>query len=118
MEYNSLQIYSLMRYQLFIGRWQPFHEGHQKLIQTVIDEGKTPLVAIRDTEIDEKNPFTVEQRKEFIREVFPNIEIIVIPDIEAVCYGRDVGYEVRKIDLDKETEEISATKIRESMKHD
>lgn len=101
-----------IKYSLFIGRWQPFHEGHKKLIQSVIDEGKTPLIAIRDTERDEKNPYTVEQRILKIKKEMPGIKVIVIPDIEAVCYGREVGYEIREIRLDEETEQISGTKIR------
>ena len=37
---------------------------------------------------------------------------IVIPDIESVCYGREVGYEIKGIRLDPEVEAISGTKIR------
>lgn len=101
-----------MKYALFIGRWQPFHKGHQALIQTVIDEGKTPLIAIRDTEIDDKNPYTIKEREEMIRMAFPNIRIITIPDIESVNFGRNVGYKIREIRLDPETEAISGTDIR------
>jgi cytidyltransferase-like protein len=103
---------------LFIGRYQPLHEGHIKLIRKVLDdEGKPVVVALRDTPIDESNPFTIEQRKEMFNKVFGDqVEIIVIPDIAEVCYGRKVGYKIRKIRLDKQIEEISATKIRNSRK--
>lgn len=40
------------------------------------------------------------------------IKVIVIPDISEVCYSRKVGWGIREIRLDKETERISATKIR------
>jgi len=102
-----------MKYSLFIGRYQPLHEGHKKLIQTVIDEGKTPLIALRDTEIDEKNPYSVSTRMAMFNvEYGDKVKVITIPDIEEVCYGRDVGYGVRQIDLDEKTKGISATKIR------
>jgi len=39
--------------------------------------------------------------------------IISIPDIEEICFGRKVGWGIREIRLDKTTEAISATKIRE-----
>jgi len=90
-----------MIYSLFIGRWQPFHEGHKKLIQTVLDEGKNVCIAIRDTPISEKNPYTAQEREERILAAFPRkqcdlescehesdcefmpqVKVIVIPDIQ------------------------------------
>ena len=41
--------------------------------------------------------------------------IIQVPNIARFVYGRDVGYVVEKIDLDKETEKISATKLRQGL---
>lgn len=105
-----------MIYSLFIGRWQPFHDGHKKLIQTVLDEGKNVCVAIRDTDISESNPYTTEERRAMIEEAFPQVKIIVIPDIEEVVYGRKVGWGIRELHLDEKTEAISGTKIRESLK--
>lgn len=108
-----------MIYSLFIGRWQPFHDGHKKLIQSVLDEGKNVLIAIRDTEVSEKNPYSVRERHDMIDKAFPDVsrvKIIAIPDIEEVCYGRDVGWGIREIRLDPETEEISGTKIRAAQK--
>jgi adenylylsulfate kinase len=99
-------------YSLYIGRFQPFHKGHQTMIQKMIDEGKEVCIAIRDTEISEKNPYNSLERYEMVRHKFPYIKIIVIPDIEEVVYGRDVGYGIRELRLDAETESISGTKIR------
>ena len=102
-----------MKYSLFIGRYQPLHQGHIALIQRVLDEGKSICVALRDTEIDENNPYSTEQRKEmFFKEFKDKVKVIVIPDIEEVCYGRKVGWGIREIKLDKKTESISASKIR------
>jgi len=102
-----------MKYSLFIGRWQPFHEGHQKLIQKVLDEGKNVCVAIRDTEISETDPYTTQERQLMINNIFPEVKVILIPDIEEVIYGRNVGWGIREIRLDEVTESISATKIRQ-----
>jgi hypothetical protein len=38
--------------------------------------------------------------------------IVPLPNITDVFYGRDVGYNVERIVLDKETEAISATRVR------
>ena len=101
---------------LFIGRWQPLHKGHIKLIRSVLDEGKSVVIGIRDTAISKDNPYSVEERWGFIANEFKDcgsrVKIIVVPDINEVCYGRDVGYLIRRIQLDEETEGVSATKIR------
>lgn len=101
---------------LFVGRWQPFHKGHKKLIETVLKKNKPVVIAIRDTEISEKNPYSVYERWTMIQESFKKygslVKIIVIPDIDEICYGRDVGYDIRKIELDSVTESISGTKTR------
>lgn len=108
-----------MSKSLFIGRWQPFHDGHKKLIGVPLKEGKKVVIAVRDTPLSEKNPYTSESRAENIRKIYrknKNVEVVIIPDIAEVCYGRDVGWSIRRIRLDKQSEEISATKIRNSQK--
>ena len=101
---------------LFIGRYQPFHDGHKKLMEVALDEGKYIVIALRDTRVDDKNPYDTQQRKARIlasmTEYAGRVEVITIPDIAEVCYGRDVGYKVREIRLDEDTESISGTKIR------
>ncbi len=98
-------------YSVFIGRYQPLHKGHKKLIEQALERNENVLVAIRDTKLSNKNPLTVKERMEIIKEVFGDkVDVVVIPDVNKVYIGRDVGYEVIK--LPKEFEEISATKVR------
>lgn len=102
-------------YSFFIGRWQPLHDGHIKLIRGVLNEGKKVAVGLRDTPVDTKNPYTIEQRKEMFKKVFGDeVKLVVLPDIAEVCYGRDVGWGVRELKLDPYTEAISATNIRKA----
>ena len=105
-------------HSLFIGRYQPLHGGHIKLIRKVLDEeGKPVIVALRDTPIDESNPFTIKERTEMFQKEFGSkVKVITIPDIAEVCYGRKVGYLVRRVRLEKQIEEISGTMIRNSQK--
>jgi cytidyltransferase-like protein len=104
-------------YSLFIGRYQPLHDGHEKLIRTVLNEGKRVCIGLRDLS-DDSNPFTLEQRKAMFHERFgPEMDdgrmvIVELPNIVEVCYGRKVGWSVREIKLDAATEAISATAIR------
>ena len=106
-----------MRYSLFIGRWQPIHKGHIALIESVLKKGKNALIAVRDTKMDKDNPYSVKERKKAIKKVFKRfgkrVKVIKIDDIEEVCFGRKVGYEINEIKLSEELEKISATKIRE-----
>lgn len=108
-----------MKRSLFVGRFQPFHAGHRALIDSVLAEGKTVLIAIRETPLSGSDPYSVEQRAEMIRATYPDEEqvaIISIPDISEVCYGREVGYAIREIRLDAATEAISGTAIRKEAK--
>src|SRR5262249_50712566 len=101
---------------LFIGRWAPFHEGHRALIESVLQTGKPVVIAIRDTEPSRDNPYSTSERWARIQDALQKwgnlLRIVVIPDIDEVCFGRDVGYGIRKIELSDDLEEISATKKR------
>ena len=104
---------------LFIGRYQPPHEGHKKLFEVELNEGKDVVIAIRDTEISKDNPLVFWERANLMDKLMADdwsgrYEIIAIPDITRVCYGRKVGWDIRQIKLDEETESISATDIREN----
>jgi len=100
---------------LFIGRWQPFHNGHYHCIMSAISQGKNVVVAIRDTPLSESDPYTATERKEMIEATFKGLPVrtILIPDIESVNIGRKVGYTVNRIDVPENIEGISATDIRE-----
>jgi len=113
-------------YNLYIGRWQPPHAGHKKLIDVKINNGEKVCIGIRKMPLDNDNPFTMEQVIEKWKEIYPNAvvfpdegDIVLMPMVNVgnVCYGRNPAWNIEEIRLDKETEEISATKIRERMKN-
>lgn len=108
------------KYAIFIGRWQPYHNGHTSLIAEKIKQGVKPLIMVRDIEPDAKNPFTTEQTVGMIEKYHnakgDDVKIMIIPDIESVNYGRGVGYEINEFIPPKDIEFVSATKIRESLK--
>jgi cytidyltransferase-like protein len=102
---------------LFVGRYQPFHRGHQRLIEEGLRRVGQVCVAVRNTHgIDAKNPlpyFAVKQRIETALWSHAGRFVVVpVPNITNVFYGRDVGYEVERIILDEETEAVSASKVR------
>ena len=88
------------KYSLFIGRWQPFHLGHDFIIRQALDEGKSVWIAIRDTPITEWDPYTAQERLEMISAHYAEEDVVVtiVPDIESVNIGRKVGYDVNRYD--------------------
>ena len=111
-----------MKRALFIGRWQPLHPGHKWLFNQKLEQDIPILIAVRDTPVDEGNPFSTDQvvsnlEKEYANEVESEmVKVIPIPDIESVNYGRGVGYEINEFVPPKDIGQISATKIRKNMK--
>jgi hypothetical protein len=112
------------KYALFIGRYQTLHKGHKYLFNKKISEGIPVLVWVRDVPTDNKNPFTAQ---EVLTMFFNDPEtnawmntgmmlVQILPDIEGVYYGRDVGYKVEQLSVPPEIAEISATKLREQLK--
>jgi cytidyltransferase-like protein len=102
---------------LFLGRYQPFHSGHQRLIEEGLRRVGQACIAVRDTHgLDAKNPlpfFAVKQRIEAALSAYCGRFVIVpVPNVTNVFYGRDVGYTVERIVLDETTEAISATEVR------
>jgi len=108
----------MTRRAMFIGRWQPFHNGHKWLINQKLGEGKPILIAVRDIPPDEKNPFTTEQTVEMIQKVYSeqDVEVVCIPDIESVNWGRGVGYGLNEHVPPQNIGFISATGIRNDIK--
>ena len=106
---------------LIIGRWQPWHKGHRELFKAALDRAEKVAIGVRATyATDGKNPFTFEEVCKFIDEDLgkdykDKYEVIDLPNITNVIYGRDVGYKVEKISFDEDIESISATSVRKSM---
>ena len=110
------------QFEMFVGRWQPLHKGHQELFKQAMDEGKNVLICIRDIKPDEKNPFSAEEVKNNIMNFYSTecvegkVTVMVIPDICSIEFGRGVGYDIIEHIPPTEIGEISATKIREEMR--
>ena len=113
-----------VKYSMYIGRWQPWHEGHRWLIDQRLNEGKKVLICIRDVEPDEKNPWTpIEVLQNLTHELLDiiqegKVKIIIIPDIESINIGRGVGYDVIEHCPPDDIKDISATAIRNKMKEE
>jgi nicotinamide mononucleotide adenylyltransferase len=111
-----------MKRALFIGRWQPLHDGHKWLFKQKLELDIPILIAVRDTSVSDSDPFSTEQvvenlEKEYSEQVENGmVKIISIPDIESVNYGRGVGYEINEYTPPEDISKISATEIRKNLK--
>jgi hypothetical protein len=104
-----------------LGRWQPWHAGHRALFERAISKTGQVVIMIRDCQgWNGSNPFAANQVKEFIkRDLDPlfqgQYEILLVPNIVNITYGRDVGYKIEQEVFDEQIHSISATKIRKEM---
>ncbi len=103
-----------------LGRWQPWHEGHQKLFEETLKKTGQVNIMVRDVQGVEDNPFDFDTVKKNILEALKDygnrVKVTLVPNITNICYGRGVGYKIEEIVLDEKTQQISATKIRAQMR--
>jgi len=106
-----------------LGRWQPWHAGHQKLFEEILKKTGQVNIMVRDVKGVDDNPFDFETVKKNIEErLNPKYEgrfkIMLVPNITNICYGRGVGYKIEEIVMPEKIQKISATKIRAKMRED
>ena len=113
-----------------LGRWQPWHDGHQALFKRCILKTGQVIIQVRDVEGasggigQDDNPFNWDEvcrniesglsKDGFSRGV--DYEIMLVPNITNISYGRGVGYAFEEEIFDEATHSISATKIRENLR--
>tara|TARA_B100000029_G_scaffold134484_1_gene128791 strand:- start:408 stop:1187 length:780 start_codon:yes stop_codon:yes gene_type:complete len=105
-----------------LGRWQPWHGGHQALFEEILKKTGQVNIMVRDVKGVDDNPFDFQTVKKNIEDALKDfqkrIKISLVPNITNICYGRGVGYKIEQINLSKEIQEISATKIRAKMREE
>ncbi len=69
---------------LFVGRFQPFHNGHLMVVKGMVKTcGKVIiLVGSAQESRTERNPFTVAERREMIQRALQGVDIIPRYDVE------------------------------------
>ena len=113
-----------------LGRWQPWHDGHQELFKRALKKTGQVVIQVRDVKGvsagmgHEDNPFDWDlvcqnisaglSKDGFKRGV--EYEIMLVPNIVNITYGRGVGYVFEEESFEESIEEISATQIRMQMR--
>ena len=115
-----------------LGRWQPWHGGHQELFKRCVAKTGQVIIQVRDVHGasggigQDDNPFDWDTvcsniEKGLLEEDFRRgveYEIMLVPNIVNITYGRGVGYAFEEEVFDKTVTEISATKIRKKLRED
>jgi nicotinamide mononucleotide adenylyltransferase len=113
-----------------LGRWQPWHKGHQELFKRCIAKTGQVIIQVRDVEGasggmgQDDNPFSWEDICSDIEENLKedgfkrglDYEIMLVPNITNITYGRGVGYVFEEEVFKEEIASISATKIRAELR--
>ena len=113
-----------------LGRWQPWHEGHTQLFEKAFEKTEQVLIMVRDVQgVDagmgnDDNPFDFDKiSNDIAAKLFErgyiigeDFEVMLVPNIVDISYGRGVGYTFTEHDLGEQIHSISATKIRKAMR--
>jgi len=113
-----------------LGRWQPWHDGHQELFKRCVAKTGQVIIQVRDVQGasggagQDDNPFNWEEvctnietglsKDGYVRGV--EYEIMLVPNIVNITYGRGVGYTFDEETFDESITSISATKIRKELR--
>ena len=106
---------------LFLGRYQPFHDGHKGPHHRGPLGGSgrpasrcaTPKASTR--RIRSNFEYVRARIEHGLREFQGRFVVVSVPNITNVFYGREVGYVIERIDLDATIEEVSATEARKKL---
>ena len=113
-----------------LGRWQPWHQGHQELFKRCVAKTGQVIIQVRDVQGasgglgQDDNPFDWDLVCKNIEEGLAKdkfhrgnqYEIMLVPNIVNITYGRGVGYTFEEEVFDTSVTEISATKIRKKLR--
>jgi len=103
-----------------LGRFQPWHDGHKKLFETILLKVAQINIQVRNVQGIGDNPFKFSSIKKMINKSLKNYaaryQITLMPNISNIFYGRTVGYKIEKINLNKSIQNISGTKIRKKLR--
>ena len=113
-----------------LGRWQPWHDGHQALFKRCVAKTGQVIIQVRDVQGasggdgQDDNPFDWEAVCKNIEEGLAKddfhrgieYEIMLVPNVVNITYGRGVGYKFEEEVFEESITDISATKIRKDMR--
>ena len=115
-----------------LGRWQPWHEGHRALFLRCVAKTGQVIIQVRDVQgatggaSQDDNPFDWDAVCADIENDLTECgfkrgieyEIMLVPNIVNITYGRGVGYAFEEESFEDSVTSISATKIRKKLREE
>ena len=96
-----------------LGRYQPWHEGHTELFKRAHAKTGQVIIMVRDSGEKYHSRSQMLAILKFAGFTYgTDYEVIDVPNIVNITYGRDVGYKIEEERLPPEVEAISATLLR------
>jgi len=72
------------KHGVYVGRLNPMHLGHEAVIAKMLEQFGTEnsllVLGSSTASFSQRHFFSFEERKEFVRNIFPELEIIGLPD--------------------------------------
>lgn len=113
-----------------LGRWQPWHDGHYALFKRCVEKTGQVIIQVRDVHGasggngQDDNPFDWDSVCKNIEDELSmkgykrgkEYEIMLVPNITNITYGRGVGYKFEEEVFDDNIHKISATNIRKKLR--
>jgi len=120
MNYKNIRWNNKFKTAQMLGRFQPWHKGHQLLFKKILKKADQIIIMVKDVHGLGDNPFTFKKVRSNINKALKKYKkkykIILVPNITHICYGRKVGYKIEKVNLNSKIHKISATKIRKNLR--
>jgi FAD synthase len=105
----------MKRTALFIGKFNPFHEGHKFILDYLLENFSYVKLGIkREIDLKELNQF-----KKQLKGIYGfKIEVITMGWFDIIAHGRKTGYSFDRIPTPKDIEIISSSKIKRMLKEE
>jgi nicotinamide mononucleotide adenylyltransferase len=76
-----------MRQSVYVGRFCPIHAGHESIIRTMMAftgvKNSMIIIGSSNAPFSLRNFFSYSERKGFIREIFPEVRVMGLPDFQS-----------------------------------
>ena len=111
-----------------LGRWQPWHDGHQALFKRCVAKTGQVIIQVRDVQGasggdgQDDNPFDWEAVCKNIEEGLAKddfhrgteYEIMLVPNVVNITYGRGVGYKFEEEVFEESITDIAQQKLEKT----
>jgi len=84
-KFKEVIMYTPQHFGVFLGRMEPFHNGHNSVIQQIIRDGLTPVIILGGAnKFDDRHPLNIVERNKLIQHIYPphQVRVLAINDYD------------------------------------